>query len=185
MKQQSEPRAPGQWREIAIEKSSGQLFSLWHQRWFLLSAGEAGSGDVNTMTVSWGSFGTMWNKPFAQVVVRPSRYTFQFMEKYDWFSLTAFAPQYRPALQMLGTVSGRDSDKISASGLHITTYEDYPPPLLAEANLAFICRKIYWQDMQAEHFLQADINAQYDGHDHHRIYFGEVMCILSSEDQYA
>jgi hypothetical protein len=83
----------------------------------LLMCGDYGIGHYNAMTVGWGSLGTMWGRPFVQVVVRPSRYTYEFMEQYDTFTLGAFPEEYRDAMLLLGTKSGRDGDKIGESGL--------------------------------------------------------------------
>ncbi len=71
---------------------------IWEPGWFLLTCGDFAAGQSNCMTVSWGSLGEMWNVPFAQVVVRPHRYTFQFIEKYPTFTLCAFAANTRPPL---------------------------------------------------------------------------------------
>ena len=73
------------------------------------------------MTISWGSLGVMWGRPFVQVVVRPQRYTFEFMERYQTFTLCAFPRQYHQALSLLGTKSGRDGDKIAEAGLTPTS----------------------------------------------------------------
>ena len=64
---------------IPFEKLNVNSLDLWMNQWLLLTCGDFASQDFNTMTVAWGSFGTMWNKPFAQVVVRPVRYTYKFM----------------------------------------------------------------------------------------------------------
>ena len=78
-----------------IQEFSAKIFSLWHHKWFLLTSGDFDKNEYNTMTVAWGSLGVMWNRPFAQVVVRPTRFTFEFMEKYDTFTLTAFPAEYK------------------------------------------------------------------------------------------
>src|SRR5512137_1730251 len=90
---------------------------VWNKQRLLLTAGDFASGKFNTMAVGWGSLGTMWGKPFAQVVVRPSRYTREFMEQYETFTLCAFPEKHRKAVQLLGSRSGRDGDKIAASKL--------------------------------------------------------------------
>ena len=102
---------------IPVNDLSVRSHHLWAEQWMLLTAGDFAAGKFNTMTVAWGSLGTMWAKPFAQVVVRPSRYTRGFMEAYDSFTLSAFPEEQREALNLLGTRSGRDGDKIAASGL--------------------------------------------------------------------
>jgi flavin reductase (DIM6/NTAB) family NADH-FMN oxidoreductase RutF len=123
----------------------------------------------------------MWTKPFAQVVVRPSRYTYQFMEQYDTFTLCAFPQDYRDALQLLGSRSGRDGDKIAKSGLTPIASSQVAAPGFAEAELIVECQKMYWQDMIPTHFLKPEIKKNYPDKDYHRIYFGEIVAILGTE----
>ena len=75
---------------IPIDQLLLNVSALWSEQWLLLTAGDFRAGKFNAMTVGWGSFGVMWNKPFVQVVVRPTRYTYQFMEQYEDFTLCAF-----------------------------------------------------------------------------------------------
>ena len=83
---------------------------LFDRQRLLLTAGDFANKSYNTMTIGWGSIGTMWNKPYDSVVVRPTRYTYQFMEKYPDFTLTAFSKDYQKDLSYLGSHSGRDCD---------------------------------------------------------------------------
>ncbi|NQT40714.1 MAG: flavin reductase, partial [Planctomycetes bacterium] len=135
-------------QSIPLDQLQARVHDLWANQWLLLTAGDFSTGHFNTMTVGWGSLGTMWGKPFAQVVVRPVRYTFEFIEQYDTFTLCAFGPSHRPALQLLGTRSGRDGDKIADAGLTPTASTEIAAPGFAEAELTLQCRKIYWDDMK-------------------------------------
>ena len=90
---------------------------LFDDQWLLLTSGDFAARDYNCMTISWGSLGTMWDRPFVQTVVRPQRYTYQFMEKYSSFTLCAFPKKYRSALALLGAKSGRDGNKLAEAGL--------------------------------------------------------------------
>jgi flavin reductase (DIM6/NTAB) family NADH-FMN oxidoreductase RutF len=153
--------------------------NLWANQWLLLTSGDFAAGDFNTMTVAWGSMGTMWSKPFVQVVVRFSRYTFQFTEKYDSFTLSALPSDLKPALQLLGTKSGRDGDKIGESGLTPVASAAVAAPGFAEAELILECQKIYWDDMNPAHFLNPAIEKNYRDRDYHRIYFGEVVAVTA------
>lgn len=152
---------------------------LWAKKWFLLTAGDFSINDYNTMTVAWGSIGTMWSKPFVQVVVRPSRYTYDFMNKYDTFTLTAFDEKYRKSLRYLGAISGRNQEnKIEESGLTPVPAICVDAPSFKEACCSIECSKMYWQDMDSSHFLHPDILSKYPGSgDFHRIYFGEILHI--------
>jgi flavin reductase (DIM6/NTAB) family NADH-FMN oxidoreductase RutF len=162
-------------KEIPITKLYMPIFNQWDNQWFLLTCGDYESKDFNTMTVSWGSMGIMWHKPIVMVVVRPVRYTFNYMEKYNTFSLCTFSKSYKKALNLLGTRSGRDGNKIEASGLNPAAGQRIAAPSFSEAELVLECKKIYWDDFKPDHFLTADIDKNYPQKDYHRIYFGEVL----------
>lgn len=150
---------------------------LWEKQWMLLTSGDFTEGRFNTMVVGWGSLGRMWGQPFAQVVVRPIRYTFEFMEQYSTFTLCAFTERCRKALQLLGTKSGRDGDKIAEAGLTPVASTQVAAPGFAEAELIVECRKIYWDDLSPANFLDPDIEGHYPDRHYHRIYFGQVVAI--------
>jgi len=162
---------------IPVEKFLVQTHARWDEQWLLLTAGDFQKGHFNAMTVSWGSFGTIWGKPFAQVVVRPTRYTYKFMEQYETFTLCAFPEQYRPALELLGARSGRDGDKIAAAGITPIAVSQVAAPGFAEAELIVECRKMYWDDFEPKHFLDPGIEKNYPLKDYHRMYFGEIVAI--------
>ena len=157
---------------------------LWNTQRLLLTAGDFTAGRFNTMTVGWGSLGTMWGRPFAQVVVRPGRHTFQFTEQYDTFTLSVLPARLEPAWRLLGTKSGRDGNKIAEAGLTPIAATRVAAPCFAEAELVLECRKIYWDDLAPEHFLDPAIDQHYPNKDYHRIYFGEILAI-QGEAHYA
>ncbi len=159
--------------ELNLMDLKAEVSGLWLKRWFVLAAGTM--DDFNAMTVGWGSLGGMWGKPFAQVVVRPSRHTFQYMEQSDTFTLSSFSRDYRDALMLLGSRSGRDGDKVAESGLTPTASVLVEAPSFSEADLVLECRKVYWQDMDRANFLDDSIEKHYKGQDYHRIYFGEIL----------
>lgn len=150
---------------------------LWSEKWLLLASGDFQAGRYNAMTVGWGSIGTMWMMPFVQVVVRPGRYTFQLLEESDSFTLCAFPDTCRQALQIMGSKSGRDMDKIAAAGLTPVASTEVAAPGFDEAELIIECRKIYWQDLNPQHFLAPYIKDNYPKQDYHRIYFGSIAAV--------
>ncbi len=168
-------------QSIAFDQICVRFHHLWSQQYLLLTCGNYLASHFNTMTVGWGSLGTMWGKPFAQIVVRPHRYTFQFLEQYNSFTLCAFPEEYRPALSLLGTRSGKHTKKIAESGLTPIASSQVDSPSFAEAELIIECKKIYWQDMDPNHFLDSSIHLKYPDHDYHRIYFGEIVAIKGRE----
>lgn len=166
-------------KNIDIKDFIEKPINLWLNKWLLLTAGD--QENYNSMTIAWGGIGGMWNKPFIQVVVRPCRYTYGFMEKYSTFTVCSFPEKYREALKLLGTKSGRDSNKMTECGLSIQNSTVVEAPLFKEADLVLECKKIYWQDMDNNNFLDSNIEKSYPKKDYHRIYYGEILNIQVSE----
>jgi flavin reductase (DIM6/NTAB) family NADH-FMN oxidoreductase RutF len=166
---------------IEITQFAARPHGLWEPGWFLLTSGNFAAGEYNTMTVSWGSLGVMWGRPFAQVVVRPQRYTFQFMEKYPTFTLCAFSREYRAALNLLGAKSGRRGNKIAETVLTPAAASIVEAPVFEQAELAIECRKLYWQDFDPSHFVLPEIDRNYPSKDYHRVYYGEVVALTGVE----
>ncbi|MBR4747986.1 MAG: flavin reductase [Abditibacteriota bacterium] len=154
-------------------KLDTDIFSLFDQKWALLCSGTA--ADHNAMTVSWGGLGTLWGKPAATVYVRHSRHTYGYMNTHDLFTLSFFPEDCRRALEVMGSVSGRDTDKDAAAGLT-------PKPLegcvaYEEAELVLVCRVMMSQDMDPD-AIPEDALQFYPDKDWHRIYIGEVVDII-------
>jgi flavin reductase (DIM6/NTAB) family NADH-FMN oxidoreductase RutF len=166
---------------IPADKFIVNNVDLWSNKWLVLTSGDFENKKFNSMIVGWGSLGVIWNKPFAQIVVRPTRYTHQFMEQYDTFTLCAFPEKYRKALNLLGSKSGRHGDKIAESGLQPIASIKVAAPAFAEAELIIECRKIYWDDFKPGHFLDQRIHNNYPLKDYHRVYFGEILIIHGVE----
>lgn len=160
---------------IPMQEFVSNPLSLFDRGWFLLTSGDYTSGRFNTMTISWGSLGTLWNKPVAQVFVRPTRHTFSFMESSPDFSLCAFPAEYRSALQMLGTQSGRDSNKLANTSLTPVGGDLIHSPVFAEATLILECRKIYADDLDPDQFKDPAVLGHYPERDFHRMYIGEIL----------
>ncbi len=166
---------------ISCPQLSVKIHDLFDNQWFVLTCGDFEKKDFNGMTISWGSLGVMWNKPFAQVVVRPTRYTHAFMEKYPTFTLSAFSEAYRSALNIMGSRSGRDCNKIAEAELTPIQSSVVSAPCYAEAELVIECRKIFFDDFDPSHFIDPGIQKNYPQKDYHRIYFGEVLAIRGVE----
>jgi flavin reductase (DIM6/NTAB) family NADH-FMN oxidoreductase RutF len=152
-------------------------FHLWAEHWILLTAGDFSSGKFNTMAIGWGGLGNMWGKPFAHVVVRPGRYTHEFMEKYDTFTICVFSDKHRKAVQLLGAKSGRQGDKIAESGLTPVASAKVAAPGFEEADLIIECRRIYRDAVDPAGFLDKGIEEKYPLKDYHSIYYGEVLAV--------
>lgn len=171
--------------EIPADRLLVRAHQLWVNQWLLLTAGDFASGKFNTMTVGWGSIGTMWNRPFAHVVVRPGRYTHEFMEKYNTFTLCAFPEEHRPALKKLGSSSGRISNKIADSGLTPAASAKVAAPSFAEASLILECVKLYKSRIDPAGFFDPAIDNNYPGKDYHTIYYGEIVAASGTAEYLA
>jgi uncharacterized protein (DUF952 family)/flavin reductase (DIM6/NTAB) family NADH-FMN oxidoreductase RutF len=167
--------------QIPIEKFTARSHSIFDLQWFLLSCGDFEKSDFNLMTISWGGLGTMWNLPIVLVAVRFSRYTFQFMERFDTFTLNAFSEKYRGLLNKFGSHSGREIDKPHSSEITAIASQQVKAPSYLEAELVIESKKIYWNDMNPAHFLDSRIFDNYANRDYHRFYIGEVVGIFGTQ----
>ena len=102
-------------QEVKIEDLSFNPFTKIGKEWLLITAGNEES--YNTMTASWGGVGVMWGKNVVSVYIRPQRYTKDFVDHNDLFTIAFFGENYRPALAYCGKISGRDEDKVKNAGL--------------------------------------------------------------------
>ena len=149
-------------------------FKIFEDDWALAAAGV--EGDYNAMTIAWGGLGTLWGRPAATVYVKKNRYTHDFMEKNDWFTVSFFPEKYRKALGYMGAHSGRDGDKAAAAGL-TPVYLDNAVTF-REASVTLLCRKMYAHDFDVD-AVPADVKeTYYRTEPAHTMYVGEVVEIL-------
>ncbi|MGI6160427.1 MAG: flavin reductase family protein [Christensenellales bacterium] len=141
----------------------------------------AAKGDkANTMTASWGGLGVIWGQPAAYIVIRPQRYTKEFVDAADCFSLSFLGAGHRQPLAYLGSVSGRDEDKITKSGLTLA-YED-GVPFFEESHATLICKKAYGQYLEKDCFIEKQhLEKWYPESDLHMLYIGIVEKLLIKE----
>lgn len=165
-------------KELNVKDFSFAPYFDLPDKWALLTAGNADA--FNSMTVSWGFAGELWGKNCIAVFVRPQRYTYQFCEKNDFFSLSLMPEKLKKELSVFGSKSGRDCDKYSLTGLTAEVSESCPYP--REAQAVLICRKIAQTDITPSWFLDKDIVPDcYPNRDFHRMYIGEVEKILIAD----
>ncbi len=167
-----------EFREVAPELLTDNVIHLIAEEWMLVTAGPPDA--FNTMTASWGGLGNLWGLPVSFVFVRPSRYTFEFMNRAAQFTLSFFPEAYHDALMYCGTHSGRDVDKMAETGLtpvvgaHDTVH-------FAEARLVLECRKLYAQDFERDGFVDHAVRQKVYGSatDFHRFYVGHITRCLT------
>lgn len=173
-------------KEIALQDLQLNPFSAFGKDWMALAAGNEQKG-YNAMTIAWGHLGTIWERgdhrnclPTAICYVRPSRYTKEFVDKEEFFTLSHFPAQYRKALGYLGSHSGRGGDKIKAAGLTHVFLDG--TTCFAQADLVFICRKLYSGELAENNFIEQGLVAfNYPERDFHTMYVGEIVKVLIAD----
>ncbi len=143
------------YRQIEPASIEGNLIKRIASDWMLVTAGD--KQKFNTMTANWGGMGYLWNKPVVFVFIRPERYTYQFMESSDRFTLSFFDETCRDALNLCGSKSGRDCDKVAEAGLtpHFT---ELGLPSFSEARLVLECHKLYSHTLTKNDFLDSELS---------------------------
>jgi flavin reductase (DIM6/NTAB) family NADH-FMN oxidoreductase RutF len=157
---------------IKPELIQSNIFKLIGDDWMLVCAGNLNK--YNMMTASWGCCGVLWNKPIAISFIRPQRYTYEFVEKNEIFTLNFFDKTHRKLLNLLGTKSGRDIEKMKQPDLDAVE-STHGGVYFKQARIVLECRKIYYDDLKPELFLSSDIEKMYPSKDYHRFYIGEIL----------
>ncbi|MBE6845076.1 MAG: flavin reductase family protein [Ruminococcus sp.] len=145
--------------------------------WFLVTSGNA--ADYNTMTASWGQTGFIWRMPVFTTVIRTNRKTFEYTEKNEFFTISFFSENYRDALNFCGTHSGRDCDKAKETGLTVCELDGNAA--FEQADMVFVCRKVYAQDMTEDAFVDKNILEFYKNDPYHKAYTGEIVSVYVKE----
>lgn len=165
-------------KEIDVKELEMKPFKMIGQEWLLITAGD--ETGYNTMTASWGNLGIMWNKNIATVYIRPQRYTKQFVDSNDLFTISFYDSDMKDALRLCGTKSGRDCDKVKEAGLE-PVFED-STTYFKQAKLVLVCKKLYCDVIRPDKFVGDDGERWYPEKDYHYIYMAEVVKALKSEE---
>lgn len=169
-----------EFKEVDYHEMMINPMTLISEGWLLITAGTKERG-FNTMTASWGHLGAIWGqregKPTAIVYIRPQRYTKEFVDREESFTLSFFPEECKKALGYLGSHSGRDEDKISKVGL--TPVFGDNSVWFEEATLVMNCRKLYHAPLLEDGFVDKELVEQnYPRRDFHEMYVGEIMKVL-------
>jgi flavin reductase (DIM6/NTAB) family NADH-FMN oxidoreductase RutF len=165
-------------KEININELCFNPFAKIGQEWFLVTAGD--ENGCNTLTASWGFMGHMWNKNVFTTVIRPTRYTYEFIEKSEYFTACFLPKDKKDILKFCGANSGRNCDKIKEAGL--TPFYTDGTTAFEEAELIFVCRKIYAADMDISK-LKDEFHQYYGAKfgPMHKQFIGEIVKVYIKE----
>lgn len=166
-----------------FEAKDYKVFDMFNNQWALVTAGEP--DHYNTCTIAWGSLGTIWGGPgggrsIVTVYVNPDRYTWEFLKQSYTFTVAFFPQEYRKALGYLGSHSGRDGDKVAAAGL--TPKELVGGVTFEEADLTFVCRKLYQGEFKRDGLAKEISHGIYEDREPHWMFVGEI---IEAEDRRA
>lgn len=164
-------------KETNIRELNENFVKLIAENYMLITAGDRAG--FNTMTASWGGFGEMWGNDVSLIAVRPTRYTFEFLEKSDYYSLCFFSKEAGKKIHAVcGSKSGRDVNKAEAADL--TALFTDGTTAFDEAEIIVVCQKVYASNLSPGDFLDASIEKWYKD-DYHKIYVGNILKVYVKE----
>lgn len=165
-------------REVPFEAVQNQLLEQLKKGVFLTVQPK---DKPNTMTISWGNSGRIWDKDNFTVAVRHSRYTFELMEHSEYFTISVPKKDtLKKALAYCGTISGRDEDKLQTGGVTARYLENFSVPIIEECALHILCKIAYKQAMDPSLIQLPFVQNKYPTHDYHTLYYGEVIGVYES-----
>lgn len=160
-------------KSIKIEELSKDLLHQLAKGAFLTVKNEK---NVNTMTIGWGSVGYIWNKPILMVPVRYSRHTYTLINHAETFTVSVpVTKNLKDALALCGTKSGRNLDKIKASGLTLVDARSVESPIIGECDLHIECKVVYKQAMEPGNITEEIRTMNYPQNDFHVLFYGEIV----------
>lgn len=162
-------------KAIQPSEIKDNCIDLIGKEWMLVSAGD--QDKFNMMTASWGGMGFLWNRPVVFLFIRPERYTREFIDARDAFTISFLESEYRMAHSICGAKSGRDTDKVAATGL-TPFFTEKGNPVFGEARLTLECQVIYKSEIQSARFLDETVFPRwYDeaNGNAHLVYIGEII----------
>jgi len=139
----------------------------------LLLASTRSDGRSNAMTIGWATPGVIWGLPVMVVLVRPSRYTYTFIEESKVFTVNVPAPEMRDFVQLCGARSGRDVDKLAQVATSMGQKIDCVT--IDACPVVYECRVVHWNDVQPDNLSPAILSRAYPRDNFHRLYYGQIV----------
>lgn len=163
-------------KEISAKEIKDNLIKAIADEWMLITSGD--EKGYNTMTASWGFTGEMWGEDSVAIMVRPQRYTMEFIEKNDLFTLSFYGDR-KDIHKVCGHKSGRDTDKAAQCGL--TPVFEYGTTYFKQARLVIVCKKQYMSRLEEKCFIDKEPLRWYPERDYHNMIIGKIEKVLVSE----
>ena len=160
-------------KEISAREIKDNLIKAISEEYMLITAGTPDK--YNMMTASWGFAGEMWGNDCVMAVVRPQRYTMEFLNNCDCFTLSFYGDN-KDIHKVCGSKSGRDCDKTLLTGL--TPVFDSNSVYFEQARLVLVCKKQYVQPMSKDCFSDKEPLRWYPNEDYHYQIYGKIEKVL-------
>jgi len=165
-------------KEVAYNDYAHEITEILSKGAFLTTSID---GTINTMTIAWGSVGFMWGKPVFMAMVRPSRFTYERIEKSKEFTVSIPFKDMSKALGICGSKSGRDTDKFTAANLTTVPGKKIATPVIADCGLHYECKVVYTQEMKDEALAKDLQEKWYENGNYHTLFFGEILTTYVDE----
>ena len=165
------------YRTVEPKNIKDNLIKCFADEWALITAGN--NDGYNMMTASWGFAGEMWGEDSLAVVVRPQRYTMEFLENNEYFTVSFYGDR-KDVHKICGSKSGRDVDKTKEAGLTSVKGEKYV--YFKEARMVLVVKKQFMSRMSEENFIDKTIlDKWYPEKDYHNLIIGKIEKVLVAE----
>lgn len=156
---------------MKVMSTRGILLAAWKE-----------PGVANAMTIGWGMVGSVWSRPLWQVLVRPSRYTCELLDRERLFTVNVLPAEMDAAVQLCGKVSGRDRDKLTEAKLTVSEGPATGAPVIEGSVIYYECHVLHSNDFVPEAMVPDIRDGCYPSGDYHRVYWGEVIDARVSKD---
>jgi len=148
----------------------------------LLLAATKPSGQSNVMTIGWGTVGIIWGRPIFIVLVRPSRYTYEFIEDSGAFTVNVPTEEMRPWVGFCGSRSGREVDKFAAYQMTISQGQQVAAVTIDACPMVYECKVVHHNDVIPAHLDREVELGAYKGSNYHRLYYGQILGAYAAQD---
>ena len=168
-------------KDIAFTDHFTEVMEALTARGLLLGSYDA-QGQPNAMAIGWGTIGSVWSMPLWVVLVRPSRYTYQCIEHSGGFTVNVPGADLAEAVEICGTRSGRDGDKLADAHLTAERGANVLAPTLAERPIVYECRVVHRNDVVPDQLVKELMDGPYANGDYHRVYYGRILSAKAAEN---
>jgi flavin reductase (DIM6/NTAB) family NADH-FMN oxidoreductase RutF len=142
-----------------------------------LLVGAKKDGACNVMAIGWGFMGVFWGMPVFLVAVRHSRFTHEFIEESDEFSVNVPGEGLEKTVTYCGEVSGKEHDKFKECKLSLMKGKKVNVPTIKECKIHYECKVVHKLEVRPGK-VPADVKKLfYPRDDYHTLYFGKILTV--------